>query len=321
MSMVAAGEPAEFGAESDPPVFHRLRVDRGAVIPRRACIGSPSPPLISDTDTGHSVQIEPVRPLKRNGCTTSRGRGSLPARRFEAGAHEVRRGARAGFPANGACHLAAPGLVKPQLRGCLWGWSPKAQPVCPRRRPQAVHPWSSAGSLLICGSRKQRGTAWRWGPGSEVPLAPPPGPHLRSHGDGQLLVRPSLGAVSVRCRVVPPGRLFGRQGGRGDESPRRLPLTPPSSHESGRRGRIGVGQFGPKQNNGPTTRDRRVSRLRSVLRTQVGNRGSRSRSSVCSAPRRMTRTVAPARNSSMAKKKEFPASSCRGSRWRSEVFL
>src|ERR1700722_11980724 len=97
--MPAAGEPAELGAESDPIVFHRLRVDRGAVTPRRACIGSPSPPLVSDTDTRNSVQIEPVRPLQRNGCTTSRGRGSPPAGQFEAAAHAIRPGARAGFPA------------------------------------------------------------------------------------------------------------------------------------------------------------------------------------------------------------------------------
>jgi hypothetical protein len=186
-----------------------------------------------------------------------------------------------------------------------------------RWRPQAVHSWFSAGSLLIFSSRKRWGRAWGWGPGSEVPLAPPPGPHLCSHAD-RTGVRSAISSCGRSCSVA---RLVGRQGGRGDESPRRLPITPPSSHESGRRARLGVGQFGPKHNNAPTTGGRRVRRFRSVLRTHVGNRGSRSGSSACRAPRRMTRTVAPARNSSMAKKKEFPASSCRGLRWRSEVFL
>ena len=182
--------------------------------------------------------------------------------------------------------------------------------------PTARSPLVLSGSPASLPSRSTGERAWGWGPGSEVPLAPPPGPHLCSHGDGTGV----RSAISVRCdpswsAASPAER------GRGDESPRRLPITPPSSLESGRPDRLGVGQFGSKQNNASTTGGRRVRRLRSALRPHVGKRGIRSSSSVCRPPRRTTRTVAPARKSSMAKKNEFPATSCRGSRWRSEVFL
>ena len=209
---------------------------RGAVTRDvRASVPQSPPPSFRILTLGHCIQIEPVRPPRRNGCTTLHRQRSLPAGRTEAGDARVRRGARGCRPANGNRESPATGLVKPQLRASGRAGNRDAPPKS-RRSPQGVDPWSSAGSLLICAVRKQWGTAWGWGPGSRGSPSPSTRPPPLFTGDRHR----SFGRSASPCGVVPllvgcpPDREGGVTNPPGDfrsPRPRRLSLVVAAASE------------------------------------------------------------------------------------------
>ena len=81
----------------------------------------------------------------------------------------------------------------------------------------------SAGSLLICAAEAV-GMGMGVGAGVEVPLAPPPGPHLSST---ERVAGGRSGAERDSAQRASQRQHAGQKEGRGDESPRRLPATPP----------------------------------------------------------------------------------------------
>ena len=209
---------------------------------------------------------------------------------------------------------------------------PFATDMC-LRSAQAAHPWLSADSLLISVRSAGHGErAWGWGPGREVPLAPPPGPHLPSSGERESRCGQGTSGIRLaRVLAVCPGSsslaftvdcVQTVEGGRGDGIPPEASRSPrPRRMSSGRPGPR-VGPFDSNQHNALTTGEAKPCQPGSVpdvsRRQALSSNSSRPPHVL---PRRMTRTAAPARKISMAKKNEFPAMSCSGSRWRSEVFL
>ena len=135
---------------------------RGAVTHDvRASVPPVTAPLVSDPDTRHCMQIEPVRPPRRNGCTTLHRRGAHrgPNRGGEMRGrwdHRVR------DDRTNRESLRDKVVAKTPAQSTPVELDTRAPPPNAPQKPTGVDPWFSAGSLLTCAVRS------RWGSGMGV---------------------------------------------------------------------------------------------------------------------------------------------------------